>query len=109
MKKRLFYLLMTAALMIACLSPGMTAGAENAAETRITPLEWSWTPGNAATFEGTAVLPANAPETVTLKLAVAPQPAEKEIGEIVFTYIPEPCPFGGAGFCRRISIFLRRS
>ena len=87
MKKGLFYLLMTAALMIACLSPGMTAGAENAAETRITPLEWSWTPGNAATFEGTAVLPANAPETVTLKLAVAPQPAEKEIGEIVFTYI----------------------
>ncbi|MBO7661905.1 MAG: hypothetical protein J6U01_00880 [Clostridia bacterium] len=87
MKKRLFCLLILAALLTGALGCGIPAGAENAAETRITPLEWSWMPGNAATFEGTAVLPENAPETVTMKLAVAPQPAEKEIGEIVFTYI----------------------
>ncbi len=57
------------------------------AETRVVPLEWSWTPGKVATFEGAVKLPEKLPETVVLRLTVDPEPRQSEKGSIVFTHM----------------------
>ena len=65
---------------------GACAAAEGG-EPVITPQEWNWNPGKVATFEGSFTLPEPCPETVTLHLAISPEPAQGDPGNIVFTFV----------------------
>ena len=75
-----------ACMLIDCSFFGYSLAASDV-QLNLTEDEWTWIPGEVATFQGTVSITPAAQDEITIQVSISPEPKSDDPGKIVFTSI----------------------